>query len=798
MVQKETGGAASTGITPHTGLVAAIYFGLALFYFLPALLPGNHIFGTDYLAGGYFFYDFISERFADGALPKWVPYVYGGLPLFANPGSAFYPIRFLVDVLLPSSRVMPALYVAQFGLAGLGGYLLAREIGVRRWVAFIAGLAFQFTGLTMSYVFAGHDGRIIVATLAPLFLFFLHRGVRTGGPGAFLGAAAALGFALLSFQIQSAYYLLLAGALWAVFCLVHLRIHRTPGRLVRRTALGLAAVAFGFAMATVNFLPFLDYIDASPRGGEEGRGYDYSVSWSMPPEEISGLALPEAVGVSVMGTYEGRNPFKLHTEYVGVVVLLLLALGPFYARRSRYWWFFLGLALFALTLSFGGHTPLYRLYYEVLPGTKRFRAPSISFFLVSLSLVMMAAMALERLAGAVAERARARSGEEDGGAHSLRPAAWVSGGFGVLGLLAIIWAAGGADTSAQGQALVGGAARFALFGLATAGLVWAWTDRKLATRTFSLLLAVVVVADLWVIDRHFFETTDPPEAMFRSDDVMDFLRTREDRDRVWILPVPAGRVYRSGMPDYPMAFEIDQVAGEHPNPLQRYLELLGAGEQSYVDWHNFLGGTPVYMNVANVRYIVSMVRLDGVPEFPDLRLVHGGPSALIYENPHALPRAYLVGDVVVAEGPDALDILGQPDFDPRATAVVAEPLLEPLPDSVLDGDAEVVEYGPDRVVVRTRATQRALLVLADNHYDGWRATVDGEDRAILRTNHTFRGVVVGPGRQEVIFEFRPPALYTGLWIYLGCLAILAGYLAFTLLWRRLRGPAPAGAGGVGA
>ena len=69
-----------------------------------------------------------------------------------------------------------------------------------------------------------------------------------------------------------------------------------------------------------------------------------------------------------------------------------------YSSRDRRWWFFLGLTVFALSIALGGNTPLYRLYYEVLPGTKRFRAPSLSFFIVAMSLVAMAAITLERLA----------------------------------------------------------------------------------------------------------------------------------------------------------------------------------------------------------------------------------------------------------------------------------------------------------------------------------------------------------------------------------------------------------------
>ena len=64
--------------------------------------------------------------------------------------------------------------------------------------------------------------------------------------------------------------------------------------LARVVALGLGAIALGFALASVNFLPFLGYVPESPRGAEGGRGYEYSVSYSMPPQDLLGVAVPGA------------------------------------------------------------------------------------------------------------------------------------------------------------------------------------------------------------------------------------------------------------------------------------------------------------------------------------------------------------------------------------------------------------------------------------------------------------------------------------------------------------------------
>lgn len=735
-----------------TGWSAVVYFGLSLLYFLPAFLPGRHIFGTDYLAGGYFFFEFVSERLAAGEIPGWVPYIYGGLPLAANPGSTFYPVRLLADLLLPVTWILPTIFVFQFGVAGLGMNLLARELGCRRWVALVTGLAWQFTGITVSAVYAGHDGRVIVATFAPLLFFFLHRGIRTGAIAAFVGAAGTIGFSLLSFQIQSNYYLLLAGAIWAVFVLIHLGIHRESRRLARTVGFGLLAVAFGFTIAAVNFLPFIDYIPESPRGAQGGRGYEYSVSWSMPPAEIASLAVPEQAGI--LTAYQGENPFKLHTEYVGASVIVLLILGFRYARRNRYWLFMGGLAAFFLTIAFGGHTALYRLYYAVLPGTTMFRAPSISFFLVSMALVAMAGLTLERIAE-----------EVDVGSADIGK--WLIGIAGVAAFAAVLGAGGAAAV---------GYGRFALFTLLACGAMWLWNRGILATLGFVLVFGALTVVDLWIIDRNFFETVPPPAETFAQDDVAAFLARQEGTFRTWVLPFPAGGAYRGGG-NYLMLYDQDQAGGEHGNQLHRFNEFAGAGAEVYVDWHNFLESAN-FLRAANIRFVVAMVEL----QTPFLREVHRG-SAIIYENLLALPRAWVVGETREAgDVEQAIALLGSPDFDPERTVVVPEGITG-LPASApsLRASAEVVSEAPDRVEVRTTSDRPALLVLADNYYDGWRATVAGVDTPIIRANHTFRAVPVPAGDTEIVFEYAPSDLRLGFYIYLAAMIALFGYGAWWLV-----------------
>ncbi len=784
-------------------LAAGIFFALALIYFAPAFFPGRGIFGTDYLAGGYQFMEFLSNQLRSGVIPKWIPYVYGGVPLHANPGSTYYPTRLLLMFLLPDSRIFPALLLTQFAIGGTGMYLLARELGARTWIAFVAGLAFMFTGITMSGVYSGHDGRIIVATFSPLVFFCLHRRMRTGRLAPFVGLAATLGFSLLCFQIQSNYYLLIAAAAWTLFCAWQFRAAGWP-RIFARLGLALAAVAFAFALAAVNFLPFLDYVGESPRGAAGGRGYEYATSFSMPPNEIAGLAIPEQQGT--LGTYHGKSFFKQHTEYVGALVLALLILGVYVSRRSKYWAFFAGTALVAFSMSLGGYTRIYKLYFNFLPGVNKFRAPSISFFLVSMSLVTMAAITLEAMAkirdnAAEQEKAARKASKGTKVRTEADYARYVT--LVVIGIGVLMMLVSQTIPSPLGESV--GWIRFGLFLGIVGFLLYSWIRGKMSSRTVAMALCVVTLADLWIVTRKFFQTVRTPDEVFAADDVVQFMRSQGDSGRVWVFPFGNQAVYhgneqvgnnRIPLRNYLMHFGIEQAGGEHGNQLERYNKFAGAGQQVYVDWHNYVGW-PAFMSAANIRYIVSGVELqmfnaDSQAVTKDIQEVFRG-SAIVYRNNLALPRAYMVGDARVIPNTDsALSFMKRRGWNPKNTAVVDRPLGITLPATPLVDSTVVRQRLPDKLIVETRTNRAALLVVGDVYAHGWKAWVDDKPTPIAITDVAFRGVPVPAGNHTIRFEFDPDALTTGRTISLVLFMILLAFgawFALTAVRRRQNEPA---------
>lgn len=779
---------ADNDLFPGVWLIAS-YLVLVIVFFLPVLLPGRMIFGTDYLAISYPFEEIVTRWFRAGELPQWIPYVYGGVPFFANPMDIYHPVTLALRLLhVPTYMHLPWIFIIHFFLAGTGMYLLVRELGVRRFAAYLTGLAFMFSGYLISFIFAGHEGRAIVAALAPLFLFVLYRAIRTGGLRWFILGGAVLGAVLLSNQIQSAYYLLIAAGLWALFVLWRLDKLRPTRQLAGRLAGGALILAIGFSMAAVNFLPFLGYVDASPRGGE-GRGYEYATSWAMPPAEITGIAVPEHHGI--IQAYWGENGVKLHTEYIGGFVLLLVVVGAYLLRRNPYFWFFLGLGVLAVTISFGGHTPIYRFYYELLPGTARFRAPSISFFLLTVSLVAIAGLALDRLAelrARLAARTAAARKNAEGEYRTVLVigAAALAAGL-IWGLAASATALSlpatqpttleevrAARAALNHPAYVAGVWRFLLFLALSAGGLWLWLRGTLANKIAAGVLGIVVVADLWIIDKKFLQDVPEPSVYFAPDQIAEFLSRQPRPFRVFVY---------SGSPhnppdDYLNVFGIELVDGEHGNQLQSYNEFLGAGERTYTDFHNVFS-SPVFLALANARYFVS----EQPVEAPFLQQVfegrtREGATAFVYENTAALPRAFVVPTASQAEPPEgALARMQEQGFDPTREVVLYEPppIVREGAQPLEEATARVVRHEPTEVVVEVSTPDSAYLVLTDNYYPDWRAEVDGEPAELYRAYHTFRAVPVPPGSHTVVFRFDSPALRAGFAISVTVWLALAAY-----------------------
>lgn len=87
------------------------------------------------------------------------------------------------------------------------------------------------------------------------------------------------------------------------------------------------------------------------------------------------------------------------------------------------------------------------------------------------------------------------------------------------------------------------------------------------------------------------------------------------------------------------------------------------------------------------------------------------------------------------------------------------------------GQVISLQTRPGRYEAEVETPGLGWLVLRENAYPGWTATVDDQPATLIRTNRFFLGLAVPPGRHKVRFEFRPTQLDFGL--LLAALAVVA-------------------------
>jgi Bacterial membrane protein YfhO len=159
-----------------------------------------------------------------------------------------------------------------------------------------------------------------------------------------------------------------------------------------------------------------------------------------------------------------------------------------------------------------------------------------------------------------------------------------------------------------------------------------------------------------------------------------------------------------------------------------------------------------------VRYVFTVRELD------ELQAVARAGSTIVYENPQALPPAWLVDSVQIAPDDDAaFDIMSAPGYDPGRTAVVttAEHLSPRDLWSGSAGSVQITEYAPSVVRMSVHADRPVFLATSEPEYPGWTAVLDGRRVQTYRTNHAFRGLPLPAGEHTLDFRYEPRSVLLG-------------------------------------
>jgi len=749
-------------------LFFGIYLIITIFLFRDFLFNGDAmLYGSDTIPDGIYTRQYYKNYHAEfGGIPRWNPFILGGLPFIdAMHGDTFYPAAWL-KFFMPLTRALGHKLIWHVFLAGIFMYIFLRTLKLRRDAAFLGGLMYMLAPSFVSWLYGGHDAKMYVISIMPLAFAFLETGMNKPRFYKFACLGAVMGLLILTSHVQMSYYSYWAIGLYFIFRLFF-NGDTVKSQIAKRAVFFIIAVIIALTIGAVQLFPSYKFTTSqSVRAGEERTGYEYETSWSMHFEETAGMIVPSFPGLDFIDgragnqrSYWGRNPFKLNTEYHGILPIIFAVLALLLCRE-RHRWFLLGLAVLSLVYALGANTPFYRLFYALVPGVKNFRAPGMIIFLFCFAVVVMASQFISSLLdGKISIRH---------GGNKLLYA------VGIIVAAAVIISVMGRSFFELWQSIFYRSIPDIKVNAMTVNIpyftrdlwrvvlpacvslmgVWMFLSKKIGGLALVVLLSLVVIIDESFVDSKFITVIDP--ARYRETAPDQAVRELQAKLAESTMPFRIlGMFSGKNSSNYYAMFGIQAADGMHNNELQTY-ELFKGGRGIRNFTHRWIEGNKFvseglsqnnFLKVAGVKYLV---------------LPTGGGKSQLLENPGALDRAFIVHDCVTVESDTAaVEMLKDISFDPARKVIITGNIEHFRTDSDAVSNVESFSYVKEGISITADFKSPGFLVLAENHVPYWEAKVDGKPVDILKAYGTFMSLWCSEGRHEISFVFRSPPYEKG-------------------------------------
>ncbi len=709
---------------------------------------------VDYEAAnvGYSWQHFLISSIKQGTLPLWDPYTFSGHSFLGEMQTAvFDPLKLwlypwpLNHRGLFSPQLYHVYYAALHLLAACLMFVLAEELGLTGFAAFVASLCFALAGTIGS---VGWPNILSSAAWLPLVIFFQLRAFRSEGVGPGVLYACLSGLALGMVVLAGSPHVAIMDALAVVSTAAYLAFQEakkagaSPARRwawIRAAVIVAFAGVLSFAAGAVQLFPSMEY----GRLAFRYVGGIVPAAQKIPYALMSDGLLPRSLFV-LLHFAPGVRAGEFNI-YFGVMPLLLVVIGIWRNWDNPFVRYLTGLAGLALFYSFGSLSLLHGLAYALVPFLWMAREAERFIYLTHFAMAV--------LAGFGARTLLAPTASDQGAFRSLAQ---------VLKWFVIVVAVALAVPALYGKPEVWEWAYFSfLLILGSYGLfqlaIWGASARVL-----KVLLAALIVCDLYAFHWNVQDRVE---------------RQKAGSDHLQIL-LDCGNL-ANFLKSQAGLFRVDTEVDSMPNigDLYGVQTTMAMAATMLKDYERFRAIGPRAHDLLNVRFRVRRnAEGDQPPVYAD------GPWK-VYERASYYPRAWVVLQAVTEpSGERVLQLMQDPDFDARRLALVSEPLETPLPPPVERASAQIT-FGPyraNRLEARVSSQAPGLLVFSEVYYPGWQATVNENPAHIYKVNGVLRGVVVPAGESQVVLRYSPGSVKAGAAL---TLAAFLGTLVFAVVVR---------------
>lgn len=750
----------------------------------------------------------------DGHSPMWTNSMFSGMPVYMIRHTAVGSLHFhLMRASLWWHSVTVPHYVIWLAMAM--AYLALIVMGMDWRIALLGGISYGISTYYIDLAEAGHSTKMLALAYTPAIwasALLILRQKWLLGAGLFTVLTS---LQILANHFQITYYTFL---LLGIGLLIYgFQAIRSQGLKPYLLGLGVmaGALALSFASNLSMLWPAYEYSKETIRGTSElatkadkGDGLDkeYAFGWSYGIGESMTLLIPHFQGggasqtfrgtdtyrrvyPNVLGNYidqgvprpeaaraaeqqvaalfyHGDQPFVGVAIYFGVALIFLFFLGAFIAQGPIRWWF-LASGIFALMLAWGKNFFLNDLLFDYFPFFNKFRAVSMALGLSHLSVVILGMVGLQSLLSS-SDQARRKK--------ALLYATGITGGLVVLGLIAgmTMGFEGRLDEQVgpeladmlrtdRASLLRADALRSLLIIVLMAGILWMHHLGKLKQNLSLALIALICVADVWMINSRilFPEKFEPASianaepAPSRADRLI-----MDDNDPHFRVLDLRGNPFTNATTSY---FH-KSIGGYHAAKLMRYQELIEAYLSNPAENLHILG-------MLNAKYIISQ-------------------NDEVIPLQEALGNAWFVTQLETVPNAD-VELTALKNLKPGELAITQSAYFKEGWANHFARDTtagiQLVSYHPDTLSYTYSSSEEAFAVFSEVYYPpskGWKVYLDGEQyEDFIKVNYLLRGLRLPAGEnRRVDMIFRPASVHEAKKVaFLGSLAgliMLLGGIAF--------------------
>ena len=789
--------------------------------------------------------------------PLWTNSMFGGMPAYQISTRNTNLVNSVKNFIL---KIIPRPIGYMFILMA-GFYILLLCFNVNPWTAIIGGLAFGLASFNILYLATGHNAKVHAISFIPPLVGSIIYAYRKN----FLVGSALLSIFtclhLTANHVQMTYYLVyfLIAVVLAEFY-IHLKGNLLP-KFFKISAVLLLAGVLGILPAISNLIVTNEYGKHSTRGKSEltisseniekssndALDSEYIKRYSLGSGEVWSLVIPNVKGgsngyigqfkdimkkvppdyrrtISQQSSYWGEQYGSGGAFYYGATVFILFILGIFFVK-DKIKWAILSISLLAIILSLK-YSSVVDFFIEHVPLYNKFRDTKMMLVLVQVSFPLLGLLFVNNLINNGIDRKR-----------FLYVSLIACGIFLLFYVAPAFWFdfLSRNETQQINEQLVNyrndpgtlkqiedwknelinarilifkkDSLRSLFFVFATALLIYLFLVRKLKEKTFLLLLGVLVLIDLWGVDKRYLNNKKKGARYFQWVDSYKYmnpfqatvadmeilknekeaspslkqkidnevnklqkdkrLKTAEfniEKEKVMFRELNFSTNHRilsllNPFNESRTSYYHKSIGGYHGAKLKKYQELIEFqisgeinnivnvlnSESSNENIEELLKNEIPVLNMLNTKYIIYNL------------------SAPPLINPYSYGNVWFVNNIKFVKNADE-EILSLSRTD-KNTAILNEKYRNKITiDIKYDSSATIKlkSYKPNHLIYETSAKHDQLAVFSEIFFkEGWNAYIDGEKTDYIKANYILRSMNIPEGKHTVEFKFEPESYYLG-------------------------------------